>query len=95
MSALMVRSAGTAVTTTYQSGTVAKTGERIAAWITGTGPARARARHASLMGVIGIVGYATGGGVGALTERHPVWTFVVALSILLLLLLLTTRSPRR
>ncbi|WP_327010483.1 DUF1275 domain-containing protein [Dactylosporangium sp. NBC_01737] len=95
MSALMVRSAGTAVNATYQSGTVAKTGERIAAWITGTGPARTGARHASLLGSIGIAGYATGGGVGALTQRHPVWTFAVAVSILCMLLLsLTARRPQ-
>jgi uncharacterized membrane protein YoaK (UPF0700 family) len=92
MSALMVRSAGTAVSTTYQSGTVAKTGERIAAWITGTGPERTKARHASVMGIIGIAGYATGGGIGALTQHHAVGTFAVAVSILgLLLLLLTAR----
>ncbi|MEU9508635.1 YoaK family protein [Micromonospora sp. NPDC048170] len=73
LATLFVRTAGIATSITYQSGTVAKTGERIARWLAGPGTDRARARQASLLGLLTLAGYAVGGGIGTLAQQRPLW----------------------
>lgn len=73
LATLFVRTAGIATTITYQSGTVAKTGERLAAWLTGPGVDRSAARRAALLGLLTLACYTAGGGVGTLAQQRPLW----------------------
>ncbi|WP_341715945.1 YoaK family protein [Micromonospora sp. FIMYZ51] len=73
LATLFVRTAGISTTITYQSGTVAKTGERVVRWLAGPRADRSRARRASLLGVLTLAGYAVGGGIGTLAQQRPLW----------------------
>jgi uncharacterized membrane protein YoaK (UPF0700 family) len=79
---------GLAATITYQSGTVAKLGERAARSLAGPGGGRSRARWGVFIGLLGLLGYGGGGAIGAVAQVFPVWMPVWAL--LALLLLMTT-----
>ncbi|GAA0715663.1 DUF1275 domain-containing protein [Dactylosporangium roseum] len=91
---LFVRTAGFATTITYQSGTVIKTGQRIVSWITGSGESRRKAAQGAMLGLLGLVGYVSGGFVGALASSRPIVTFALAVAALVVLML-TLRSARR
>ncbi|WP_320065611.1 YoaK family protein [Micromonospora sp. RTGN7] len=95
LATLFVRTAGIASTITYQSGTVAKTGERIAAWLAGPSADRRRARRALLLGLMMLASYALGGGIGALAQQRPLlaptWA-TLALAIVTLSLARPARS---
>ncbi|MGC5028574.1 YoaK family protein [Micromonospora sp. DT229] len=73
LATLFVRTAGIATTITYQSGTVAKTGERIVGWLLGPPQGRGRARKGFLLGLLTLAGYACGGGIGTLAQQRPLW----------------------
>ncbi|WP_433349891.1 YoaK family protein [Micromonospora sp. CA-111912] len=70
---LFVRTAGVTTTITYQSGTVVKTGGHIVRWIAAPGTDRSRARQASLLGLLTLVCYSIGGGIGAVAQQRPHW----------------------
>ncbi|MER7283851.1 DUF1275 family protein [Dactylosporangium sp. NPDC000244] len=91
---LFARTAGIATTITYQSGTVKKTGERIVAWITGSGQVRRKTSQGVALGLLGLAGYVGGAFLGTLTSGRPMLTFAVAGTVLAALLL-TLRSIRR
>ncbi|MFF5179618.1 YoaK family protein [Micromonospora sp. NPDC000316] len=82
LATLFVRTAGVATTITYQSGTVAKTGERIVSWIAGSGNKRSQARKGSLLGLLTLATYAVGGALGTLAQQWPLWVPVWATLVL-------------
>ncbi|MET7876104.1 YoaK family protein [Micromonospora profundi] len=82
LATLFVRTAGVATTITYQSGTVAKTGERIVGWIAGPGNSRSQARKGSLLGLLTLAAYAVGGALGTLAQQRPLWVPVWATLVL-------------
>ncbi|MET8233372.1 YoaK family protein [Micromonospora sp. NPDC005298] len=93
LATLFVRTAGVATTITYQSGTVAKTGERIVGWVAGPTADRSRARRASLLGLLTLAGYAVGGAIGTLAQQRPLWVPAWATLALLAVLALARRDP--
>ncbi|MGC4807668.1 YoaK family protein [Micromonospora sp. DT233] len=95
LTTLFVRTAGVASTITYQSGTVAKTGERIATWLAGPSADRGRSRRALLLGLAGLVAYAVGGGIGALAQQRPLWVPAGAALALAVVTLTLARPPGR
>ena len=82
---LFARTAGITTNITYQSGTVAKTGERIGRWLAGPQTDRPRARQGTLLGLFALTCYAVGGGVGTLTQAHPLWVPACAALVLSIL----------
>ncbi|MFB9185917.1 DUF1275 family protein [Dactylosporangium sucinum] len=91
---LFVRTAGIATTITYHSGTVMKTGERLVAWMTGSGQARRKASQGAALGLLGLAGYVSGAFLGTLSSNRPMLTFALVL-LVLVALMLTLRSLRR
>ncbi|MFF4880005.1 YoaK family protein [Micromonospora sp. NPDC000668] len=73
LATLFVRTAGIATAITYQSGTVAKIGERIERWLAGPGTGRRRARQGTLFGLLALTCYAAGGGLGTVAQGQPLW----------------------
>ena len=73
LATLFVRTAGIATTITYQSGTVAKTGERIVGWLLGPPTGRTKARKGFLLGLLTLAGYAVGGALGTVAQHRPLW----------------------
>ncbi|SCL73092.1 Uncharacterized membrane protein YoaK, UPF0700 family [Micromonospora peucetia] len=97
LATLFARTAGITTAITYQSGTVAKTGERVGRWLAGPGTARRRARQGIFLGLLALTCYAVGGGIGTVTQQGqprwvPAWG-ALALSTAALLLR-QTRSRR-
>ncbi|MFG1889270.1 YoaK family protein [Micromonospora sp. NPDC049051] len=89
LATLFARTAGITTAITYQSGTVAKTGERVGRWLVGPGRGRSRARQGALLGLLGLTCYAAGGGVGTVAQERPLWVpawAALALSTVALLL---------
>ncbi|MEV6813463.1 YoaK family protein [Micromonospora sp. NPDC051296] len=95
LATLFVRTAGVATTITYQSGTVAKTGERIVSWLAGPGVDRTKARRASLLGLLTLVGYAVGGGIGTLAQQRPLWVPAWATLALVAVMFMVRPNPAR
>ncbi|WP_406080465.1 YoaK family protein [Micromonospora sp. NBC_00858] len=73
LATLFVRTAGIATAITYQSGTVAKIGERIERWLAGPGTGRRRARQGTFLGLLALTCYAAGGGLGTVAQGQPLW----------------------
>jgi uncharacterized membrane protein YoaK (UPF0700 family) len=85
------RVAGVAITTTFQSGTVARAAEAVVS----SGPRTPRRDRAwAALGVVSIVlvSYATGAMLGAVTEQIGRWTFVIPSVAIALLLVAVLRS---
>ncbi|MFI0796289.1 DUF1275 family protein [Micromonospora rubida] len=85
---LFVRTAGVTTTITYQSGTVVKTGGHIVRWVA-PGTDRDRARQASLLGLLTLVCYSVGGGIGAVAQQQqphwvPAWGLLALVPVALL-----------
>ncbi|GIJ25173.1 hypothetical protein Vqi01_03350 [Micromonospora qiuiae] len=74
LATLLTSTAGFATTTTYQSGTVQKTGQYAVRWLTHPRADRGRAELGILLGLLTIASYAAGGAVGAWVQREPHWT---------------------
>ncbi|WP_229402306.1 DUF1275 family protein [Micromonospora okii] len=75
LTTLITHTAGIATNIAYQSGTVAKTGEHAAGWLTGRDAGRARL--GTLLGLLTLASYALGGAVGTLARHQPRWVPVV------------------
>ncbi|MET8552025.1 YoaK family protein [Micromonospora zamorensis] len=73
LATLFVRTAGITTHITYQSGTVAKIGERVGRWLTGPDKGRKRARQGTFLGLLALICYATGGGIGTVAQQQPLW----------------------
>ncbi|MFF0469357.1 YoaK family protein [Micromonospora zamorensis] len=73
LATLFVRTAGITTHITYQSGTVAKIGERVGRWLAGPDTRRKRARQGTFLGLLALLCYATGGGIGTLAQQQPLW----------------------
>ncbi|MBQ1039247.1 YoaK family protein [Micromonospora sp. C81] len=73
LATLFVRTAGITTHITYQSGTVAKIGERVGRWLAGPDNGRKRARQGTFLGLLALLCYATGGGIGTLAQQQPLW----------------------
>lgn len=98
LAVLIARTAGVPTTTTYQSGTVVKTANAIADWLENDTTAKVRPRRTVWFGLAGLTGYAAGGGLGAVAQRHLLWTYLATMLALAALILLTRPgrpSPRR
>ncbi|NBE80047.1 YoaK family protein [Micromonospora rubida] len=87
---LFVRTAGVTTTITYQSGTVVKTGGHLVRWLA-PGSDRDRARRASLLGLLTLVCYSVGAGIGAEAQQQPQWVPAWGLLPLVLVALLVRR----
>ena len=94
---LIVRIAGIPTSTTYQSGTVVKTATAISEWLANHTSGTTRPRRTVRFGLAGLTGYAAGGGLGALAQRHVLWTYLATMAALAILILLTRarRPPAR
>ncbi|UWZ50884.1 DUF1275 family protein [Dactylosporangium aurantiacum] len=95
LAGLFAQPAGDAATVTYQSGTIVKTGTRVAAWFTGRGEARRTAARGALPGPVGIGGYVGGSVAGALVAGRPAVAFAVTAAVLVALTLWPARRRRR
>ncbi|MEU1606276.1 YoaK family protein [Micromonospora matsumotoense] len=74
LATLFARTAGITTAITYQSGTVAKLGERVARWLAGPNTSsRQRARHGVFLGLLALACYAVGGGLGTVAQHRPLW----------------------
>ena len=88
---LFLRTAGVKTSTTYQTITVLNATRALATWLgrRGHNPAAARTW---LLGLLGIAGYAAGGGIGALAQRSLAWVFALAIGVVAMLLAVTRAS---
>ncbi|WP_328382983.1 DUF1275 domain-containing protein [Micromonospora zamorensis] len=73
LATLFVRTAGITTHITYQSGTVAKIGERVGRWLAGPDTRRKQARQGTFLGLLALLCYATGGGIGTVAQQQPRW----------------------
>lgn len=73
LATLFARTAGIATAVTYQSGTVAKLGERVGRLMVGPDAGRSRARQGIFLGLLALTCYAAGGGLGAVAQEDPLW----------------------
>lgn len=73
LATLFARTAGISTAITYQSGTVAKIGERVGRWLAGPDTRRKRARQGTFLGLLALICYATGGGLGTVAQQQPLW----------------------
>ncbi|MFF5201417.1 YoaK family protein [Micromonospora parva] len=73
LATLFARTAGITTAVTYQSGTVAKLGERIGRWLVGPDTGRSRARQGTFLGLLALTCYAAGGGLGTVAQQQPLW----------------------
>ncbi|WP_433393568.1 DUF1275 family protein [Micromonospora sp. KLBMP9576] len=95
LATLFARTAGITTAITYQSGTIAKTGERVGRWLAGSGAERSRARQGTFLGLLALTCYAVGGGVGTVAQAHPLWVPVWGALVLSALGLLLRPVRRR
>ncbi|WP_433358273.1 YoaK family protein [Micromonospora saelicesensis] len=96
LATLFVRTAGITTAITYQSGTVAKIGERVGRWLAGPDNRRKRARQGTFLGLLALICYATGGGIGTVAQQQPLWVPAWgALALSTLSFLVRSRRSRR
>ncbi|MGC4861067.1 YoaK family protein [Micromonospora sp. DT41] len=84
---LIVRTFGVQTATSFQTGTVLRTTQGLADWVFEKD--NGSARKLATIGLLCLVSYAIGGFVGAATESHGFWPFLITWALIVVLIALT------